>query len=129
MTPLEVTIGQALLCRWPKKLPFALASQGHITPTEDPSLCMIGSTYERGEPSSQAIEELRKKIERFYPPAMDFEVIEVRLGKRISRPKGYRPVVEQMDRKTWVFTGLGSRGLLYHALFGKKVSLEIIPRS
>src|SRR5690606_15621983 len=46
--PLQVTKGQTLICRWPKRLPFSLVSQGHITPTADPSFCQIGSTYEHG---------------------------------------------------------------------------------
>jgi glycine/D-amino acid oxidase-like deaminating enzyme len=131
--PLEATKGQSLLCRWPEKLPFSLASQGHITPTEDPSICQIGSTYEHGftslEPDNKAIEELIEKAAKFYPPAKTFEILEVRAGVRISRPKGYRPIVEQIGPKTWVFTGLGSRGMLYHAWLGKQVADAIRDRT
>ena len=127
--PLQVTKGQTLLCRWPEKLPFSIVSQGHITPTEDPCICQVGSTYEHGytslDPDKRAIPELIEKVAKFYPPAREFEVIEVRAGARISRPKGYRPIVEKLRNKTWVFTGLGSRGMLYHSLFGKKIAEEI----
>ena len=44
--PLKATIGQSLVCRCQDPLPFSLVSQGHITPTEDPALCQVGSTYE-----------------------------------------------------------------------------------
>jgi glycine/D-amino acid oxidase-like deaminating enzyme len=127
--PLDATKGQTLLCRWPKRLPFSLVSQGHITPTEDPSICQVGSTYEHNysslEPDRGAIETLLVQAAAFYPPARDFEVVEVRAGVRISRPKAYRPILEKLDPKTWVFTGLGSRGMLYHALLGKQIAQEI----
>ena len=127
--PLQVTKGQTLLCRWTEKLPFSIVSQGHITPTEDPCVCQVGSTYEHGytslDPDKSAIPELIEKVAKFYPPAREFEVLEVRAGARISRPKGYRPIVEKLGNKTWVFTGLGSRGMLYHSLFGKQIAEEI----
>ncbi len=127
--PLQTTKGQTLLCRQREKLPFSLVSQGHITPTEEESICCIGSTYERNdlslEPTQSAIFSLKEKIASFYPPAKELEVLEVRAGIRISIPLGYRPIVRKMDQRTWVFTGLGSRGLLYHALFGKQVADEV----
>jgi glycine/D-amino acid oxidase-like deaminating enzyme len=121
--PLTVTKGQTLLCRWKERLPFSLVSQGHISLTEDPTLCQIGSTYEHEfsspEPDPRCIPELLEKAAKLYPPAREFEVVEVRAGARISQPKGYRPTSEKIGPKTWVFTGLGSKGLLYHALLGK----------
>ena len=129
---LNLTKGQMLVCRWQERLPHSLVSQGHITPTEDPSLCQIGSTYERQyshlDPDPQIACELKEKIAKFYPPARDLEVVEVRSGVRISRPHGYRPLIEKVDAKTWVFTGLGSRGLLYHAWLGSKLSQAIVSR-
>lgn len=126
---LQVTKGQTLLCRWPERLPFSIVSQGHVTPTEDPGICQVGSTYEHGftsmDPDNRAIAELIEKAAKFYPPAREFEVLEVRAGARISRPKGYRPILEKLGNKTWVFTGLGSRGMLYHSLFGKQIAEEI----
>jgi glycine/D-amino acid oxidase-like deaminating enzyme len=129
--PLQVTKGQTLLCRWPKRLPFSIVSYGHLTPTEDPSICQIGSTYEHRfstlDPDKSAISGLIEKAAQFYPAARDFEVMEIRSGARISRPPpGYRPIIEKLNAKTWVFTGLGSRGMLYHALLGKQVAEEIV---
>ena len=127
--PLQVTKGQTLLCRWPHRLPFSVVSQGHITPTEDPSICQIGSTYEHNftslDPDKSAALELIAKAAVFYPLARDFEVLEIRAGARISLPKGYRPIAEKLNPKTWVFTGLGSRGMLYHAYIGQQIAKEI----
>ena len=121
---LKASRGQALLCRWPEPSPFSLLSDGHLTFTEDPALCQIGSTYENPDTpldTARAL-ALKEKIALFYPPARDFEVVETRVGCRIARDRGYRPVVMKIDPKNWVFSGLGSRGLLYHAWLGKALA-------
>ncbi|HSX37970.1 MAG TPA: FAD-dependent oxidoreductase [Chlamydiales bacterium] len=127
--PLQVTKGQTLLCRSVEKLPFSLVSVGHITPTEDPEICQIGSTYEHNytdlAPDETAVFGLMRQVAKFYSKAEDFKILEIRSGARISRPKGYRPLIEKINHKTWVFTGLGSRGLLYHAWLGKQLAQEI----
>jgi len=118
--PLKCTIGQSLICRWPERLPLSLVSQGHITPTEDPAFCQIGSTYEHtSEPDPKKAVELLEKAALFYPPARDYKIVEIRSGVRISPINGYQPLIAQIAPKVWVFTGLGSRGLLYHALLAR----------
>lgn len=125
--PLKRTIGQALICRWKERLPMSLLGNGHITPTEDPELCQVGSTYEHTrEPDPKKALELLDKVAVFYPPAKDFEVVEIRCGVRIAPKVGYRPIVEKVGPKTWVFTGLGSRGLIYHAMFANSLIEEVV---
>lgn len=120
--PLKKTIGQSLLCRWKKRLPCALLGGVHITPTEDPELCQVGSTYEHTEePSQEKALELIKRLEPIYPEAKELEVIEIRSGVRSSPKVGYMPIVRKMSPKVWVFTGLGSRGLIYHSLFAREL--------
>lgn len=121
--PLKRTIGQCLICRWKEPISMSLLSHGHITPTEDPEYCLVGSTYEHTEkPDPKKALQLLEKAAIFYPPAKDFEVVEIRSGVRISPKEGYRPLIEQIGPKTWVFAGLGSRGLIYHALFAKTLT-------
>lgn len=125
--PFKRTVGQSLICRWPERLPFALLASGHITPTEDPAFCQLGSTYEHTqEPDPKKALELLNKCAFFYPPAKEFEVVEICSGVRISPRVGYRPIVAKINPKTWVFTGFGSRGLLYHALFAKSFVEAIV---
>lgn len=124
--PLKRTIGQCLVCQWPEKLPSSLLGQGHITPTEDPQLCQVGSTYEHTtSPDPQKALQLLDQVALFYPPAKDFKIQEIRVGTRISPQIGYRPIVEQVAPKVWVFTGLGSRGLLYHALLAQELVRDL----
>ena len=105
---------------------MSLLSNAHITPTEDPELCLIGSTYEHTEkPDPKKALELLQKAALFYPPAKDFKIVEIRSGVRLSPRVGYKPIVEKINPKTWVFTGLGSRGLIYHALFAKMIAISL----
>ena len=120
--PLKTTIGQCLVCRWPERLPYSLLAQGHITPTEDSAFCQVGSTYEHTpEPDPQKALALIDKIAVYYPPAKEFKIEEIRSGVRIAPKIGYSPLIQKIAPKTWVFTGLGSRGLLYHALYAKSL--------
>ncbi len=127
--PLEPVKGQALLCRCQEPLPFSLIGNGHISTTEDPYLCQVGSTYEHGYldllPHKEVIPGLLARAAVFYPPAKDFEVVDVRAGVRLGTKGSSRPFAAQVDHRTWVFTGLGSRGLLYHALLGKNIAINI----
>ncbi len=126
--PLKTRHGQALVCRWPASEPplaCSLIGRGHLSLSEDPSLCLLGATYENTF-DPKRVEALREQIGVFYPPARDFEILDVRRGVRIAPKEGYLPLVQSISKKVWVFTGLGSRGLLYHGLYGKELSLEII---
>ena len=67
-------------------------------------------------------EELKRRVAVFYPPAFDFQVEKVHAGVRMSPKEGVQPIVEEVEKKSWAFTGLGSKGMLYHALFAKELS-------
>lgn len=125
---LKVNRGQALFCRWPKPLDCTLLSEGHLTSSERAGHCQLGSTYENPKDPLDVKRAfaLKEKIARFYPPALSFEVVETRVGYRIARHLGYRPIVSQIDPKTFAFFGLGSRGLLYHALLGRELAEKVL---
>lgn len=120
------SLGQSLLCKTKREVPINLASEGHITRGERKDLCYIGSTYEHTkEPNPEKAKELLSKVSEFYAPAKEFEILEIRAGRRIAPKEGHTPICEKVDRKNIIFTGLGSRGLLYHALYGKELILNI----
>ena len=120
--PLKARHGQALVCRYPLKA--SLIGIGHLSQMEDPALCQLGSTYEESFDLAGA-KKLREQIGAFFPAARDFEIVEVRSGVRIAPKVGYLPIVKQIAPKAWVFAGLGSRGLLYHALYGKELAEQL----
>lgn len=119
--PLSITYGQTLLCRWKEPLPFPLASLGHIAPTPDPTLCQVGSTYEHTAPDPANALALLEQVALFYPPARTFEVVAIKSAARIARLGSYLPLVQQIAPNICVFTGLGSRGLLYGPLIAKEI--------
>lgn len=121
--PLKKTAGQILVCQWKEPLPFSLVSLGQIALTQEREFCKVGSTYEHTEVLSKEVErELKQKVALFYPPALDFKVVDIKAGVRISPLEGYRPLVEKVGEKIWVFTGLASRGMIYHALLAKELA-------
>lgn len=128
--PLQRLKGQTVLCEWDQPVEYSLMGLGHITPTENPNQCQIGSTYERGSfdlsVTKEAADELIEKVSAFYPPARNFRVISQAAAIRVNMPDGkYRPLAEQVAPRIWAFTGLGSRGLLYHALLGKQLASDV----
>lgn len=121
--------GQALICRWPVSLPpleRSWVGKGYVAKGENREFCQFGATYERNfsstEPDMQrALEELRPKMATF---PFDLEVVECKAGIRVSGPQRL-PIMEKVSSKAWVLTAMGSRGLLYHAYFGKTLAENI----
>ncbi len=129
--PLSITKGQALLCRLPpgKTLPFSVSGKGHISCLKE-NLCFLGSTYERdykdAAPDLLKALSLKELIGSYYPLARDLEVLKCQAGLRIARKGTYLPLLQRMSERISIFTGLGSRGLLYHALFAKRLAISFV---
>lgn len=90
-----------------------------------PDSLIVGATYERDNTDWHTDIEKTKSI--LFPklkevmPAFDesrIESIECFAGLRAVTPD-HLPLIKQLDSKNWLFTGLGSKGLLYHALYAK----------
>jgi glycine/D-amino acid oxidase-like deaminating enzyme len=123
--PLKRSIGQCLVCRCKEPISMSLLSSGHITPTPDPEFCLVGSTYEyTPKPDPKKALALLEKVATFYPLAKEFKVESIESGVRISPKLGYQPIVQKINPKTWILTGFGSRGLIYHALFAKEFASQ-----
>ena len=121
--PLKKTAGQIATCYMRNPIPFSMISHGHIAVTDDPHICRVGSTYEHGPVLMEnAFGELKKKAALFYPPALDFELVKIHAGVRMSPKEGVEPIVKSIGENRWVFAGLGSKGMLYHALFAKELA-------
>ncbi len=129
--------GQVLKCRIPHHVQLPEASsicKGYVALTQDPETCFLGSTYQRDDDTltpqpELAKEELFSKIGFFYPDVHCLEVIDCKAAFRVTRPGHYLPIAERVNDRVWTLTGLGSRGLLYHAYFGKELALNILSQS
>nr|XP_027066258.1 uncharacterized protein LOC113692102 isoform X1 [Coffea arabica] len=101
------------------------------------------ANYSRNVPTveaSEALEELLLKGSVIYPAISNWTVREAVAGLRAMpplTPHGSLPILGCVDNVTgrnhackyWVFTGLGSRGLFYHAWLGKLMAQAVLSRS
>ncbi|GAB5412170.1 MAG: FAD-dependent oxidoreductase [Chlamydiales bacterium] len=117
--------GQALRCRG--SFERSMIGKGHLAITEDENVVHLGSTYEHHFENDLpdlefARENIMRQVDSFLPDARSMEVLECRAGVRVCRKQGYFPIAKMLNKHLSVFTGLGSRGLLYHAMLGKELA-------
>jgi glycine/D-amino acid oxidase-like deaminating enzyme len=132
--PVESIKGQSLILKWPSHLPplpFSIISEGYIAMGKDMRSCIAGSTFERQFKDIQPDPEFaRKEIERkvcsFFPDLENAELISCHSGVRAASKANHQPLVGRATDKFWFITGLGSKGLLYHAWLGNHLSLALL---
>lgn len=120
--PLHLIKGQVAKFKRPdRSLSFShsISSLGYMARTGDPDMFVQGSTYEHHfdhlEPDSEGEEYLRKRMRRTLPQLEEKVVlVEQWAGVRTSTPNrkpilGPHPKYQNLH----VFTGLGSKGLMY----------------
>lgn len=139
--PIQLVRGQSVEIRLLKKDPRAteaLLSGKYVSPLPEPNRVLVGATHEfDADPMSQDMvkQELQAKTESFGSHIWDGAVVErYTMGTRVQSQRGSRgrlPIIGKLDGsgKNWVFTGLSSRGLLYHAVYGKVLAQAILARS
>lgn len=122
---LKYVKGQILTCLLKEPLvKKPVIANGYICPTIDPLVYTIGSSYEHHFKSDSIdTQEARRKIlipwQKIFPMIQEAQILECQAGVRVMHPPTYLPFLKKIDEKTTVFTGLGSRGLLYHAYLAK----------
>lgn len=107
----------------------SVIGKGHISPLEGGEV-HIGSSYEHHYRSEEiepeeAIMYLQPRIGKFFPPLEEFTILDCSAGIRVCMKQSYLPVIERVEKNTYLFTGLGSRGLLYHAYYGRLLAAMI----
>lgn len=131
---LGATRGQLLLCSAEDpalKLPRSLVGKGYIASSMSPvdSLVTVGSTYERGRiddiPDRAYAEAHILPMAQKLAPHLTLKTAKVRAGVRLTPRGHYLPLAGRLEGPLWVMTGFGSRGLLYHALWGKTLARAI----
>lgn len=124
----RLTRGQAMRV---KKLEttFSLPKvcRGYVALDLDPSIYHLGSTYERTNlhlppDKTMAVKELKERNRDIYPEIDEVEVVEMRSGVRVfCKDEKRLPRILQIAPNQVALAGFGSKGLLYHALFAKKI--------
>jgi glycine/D-amino acid oxidase-like deaminating enzyme len=131
--PISAVKGQILELKWPegvKPPPFSLVSQKYLVMRKDLKSCLVGSTYEHTFSTPQAdkakaYEEIMPHIISFFPKLAKAEILHCRAAFRATTPN-HLPIVGKVADKYFFFTGLGSKGLLYHAWIGKRVARALL---
>ncbi len=118
----QVVIG---VCKNPPEKTI-MKAYGHMSPLRDGRV-QIGSTYEHHYVSSApdqevALRELQPKMNALLSKEDEFVIEGCFSGIRVCVKGGYLPIIKQLNEKVFVFTGLGSRGLLYHAYYGRHLA-------
>lgn len=131
LTPVK---GQLLTLSWPEReppLPLLLNSQAYLVMDPSNRFCVAGATFERKFTSDlpdlpTASAEILPKVHQLYPALKEARVVACQAGMRASTPNRL-PIYGQAGKKVWYLTGLGSKGLLYHALMAEKL-VKTLPR-
>ncbi|HEX2579053.1 MAG TPA: FAD-dependent oxidoreductase [Rhabdochlamydiaceae bacterium] len=119
-THLKINFVKGQVLTLEKTLAQSISSKRYFAVTANPKQCHLGSTYERDFEDEEP--DLEKAIAFLQP---EEKVVDCRSGIRVTNPAHYFPLLEQINPKTWAVTAFGSRGLLYHAYFGKKIAEKI----
>ena len=125
--------GQILVCKKPEYFipKSSVIGKGYIALSHDASTCYLGSTYEREylteKPCQGAATDLIfGQVSQFLPSYGYFDVMGCRADMRVTSPYSRLPIVQTLREGLHVFTALGSRGLLYHALLGKQLAEKVL---
>lgn len=125
--------GQVLELAWPADLdPLSvpLNSMGYLVKTPFKNTCIAGSTYERNYSDASpnvevALREILPKVQPFFSQIKNVAVIDCRAGVRVTTPNRL-PLSQRVTKNCWVITGMGSRGLLYHAFKAQGLAKDLI---
>ena len=141
--------GQNLLLENTGGLRKPLICGKYIVPVADGEHLLAGATFEYDPPESihrpasadEASDALRASLEAMHPPLGSANVLGASAGVRALPPRshlGYVPLTGRLPTAegegegggpiggTWLFTGLGSRGLIHHALVGAAVADAVL---
>lgn len=124
--------GQIIELVWPEQaasLNHCLNSQVYLMKNPNSNTCIAGATYEREFSTVKPVPEVAMKsilpkLAAMYPQLDKAKVVSCSAGVRASTPD-HLPICIQATDKCWVLTGMGSKGLLYHALFAEKLAAQI----
>ncbi len=117
--------GQTLRVRRPPGLhPMpALSAKAYVVPDGDTLL--LGSTYEHSfdhlRPTPEGTARILRQAGAVVPALAEAEVLETRAGVRVTVPGTRLPMLGPVpgQKHTWIFTGLGAKGLLMTPLLAQ----------
>lgn len=135
--PLSYIKGQTIELAWPSQIappPISMIATAYLAMQPEKASCLVGATYERSfandlpDPAI-AVPELKQKAAVLFPELSDAPVTSCNAGIRVFSPDKLTPIAGRVKTtgasSVWVFTGLGSKGLLYHGWLAGQLSQAI----
>ena len=105
-------------------LTMPVSGQGYVVPVQD--ALVVGTTYERDfdtdSPTAGATRQILRNASSMVPDLESASVLSAAAGIRVGVPGTRLPMLGPISEHVWVFTGLGSKGLLLSALISRKLS-------
>ena len=126
--------GQILTCKVPSALTSApLIANGYICPSDNPLIYLFGSTYEHRFSNempnrSLAFEKIIPPWQKIFPDLKNIEVLDCQAGVRVMHVPKYLPLIKKIKTNQFLFTALGSKGLLYHSYLAKALADYLITK-
>lgn len=101
----------------------ALCHQKYLIPDFHQKRLLLGSTFEKSfdsiEPQvNQAIMDLKKSGEALFSELTQAKIKKIYSGLRLVSENTF-PILGQLNKKTWVLTAFGAKGILYHSCLAK----------
>jgi glycine/D-amino acid oxidase-like deaminating enzyme len=120
--------GQLLKLEWPigvHPLPMPLNGYVYIVMDREGKNCWAGATFERDFKSelpdeAQAKSLILPKLEAMYPLLRGVSVLGCEAGIRATTPDK-KPIYGWVNDRVGFISGMGSKGLLYHALCAERM--------
>ncbi len=124
--------GQTLIAEIGNKgPPMSSIGKGYIAICPVTQQLHLGSTYEHvftdANPDiAHAKEIIIPRITTFFPEVSELKIVDCRSGLRVANRSHYYPILQKITNNCWAITSMGSRGLLYHGLFGKMLAEKML---
>jgi glycine/D-amino acid oxidase-like deaminating enzyme len=122
--------GQVLDLEWPTDpLERALIHKKYLTMTNNPQVCTLGGTFEKGRSDPEA--DAKEAAKLLFPEILKAyrlpsqKIIDCRAGIR-TNTAGHQALAQKVKEGLWVLTALGSKGLLLHSLLAKNLSKALL---
>lgn len=120
--------GQLLEFSYDQLIDFAISSQCYVAQVR-PGTLIAGSTYEHSWETTEADvatcqEHIRTKIADFSKSLASLTITGCKAGFRATTPDK-KPFITKVNEKLYCLGGLGSKGLLYHALLAKQLRSKL----
>ena len=130
--PLAPIKGQLVILENDIQPACPIASQQLVLPfPDDAKKVLLGATYELAFSDekahlNQALDMLLPKAAQFFPPISQAAPLSAWAGIRVSAA-GHKPFIKQLHKRCYLFTGLGSKGMLWHSYLAKNLVDMLLP--